>query len=47
MVTGYDWRVRISQECVEMHCDDQSSTHLNNHQIYHDREKKIDIFSYY
>jgi hypothetical protein len=33
----------ITQECVKIHSDSQSAIHLENHQVYHERTKHIDI----
>jgi len=33
----------ITQECVKIHCDRQSTIHLANHQVYHERTKHIAI----
>jgi len=33
----------IAQACVTIHCDSQSSIHLANHQMYHERIKHIDV----
>jgi len=40
---GMIGELRITQECVKIHCDSQSNIHLANHQVYHARTKHIDI----
>jgi ATP-binding cassette subfamily B (MDR/TAP) protein 1 len=33
----------VSQSCVDIFCDSQSTIHLANHQFYHERTKHIDV----
>jgi len=35
----------ISQGCLKIHWDSQSVIHLENHQVYHERTKHINIVS--
>lgn len=47
-IAFYEWlkgiieKLWISQECVKIHCDSQSSIHLENHQLYNENTKHID-----
>lgn len=37
----------ISQECMKIHYDNQSSVHLDNHQLYQEKTKYINIYLHF